>query len=427
MDSYILKLQHDPQTMPPREKPQRNPFVLWTLVAVLVVATIIVVRWLTRETVTIRVARASLENLESSTSTNGKVEPIHEYQAHAAAPGAVQRIYVGVGDKVSVGTLLVTMDDSEARARLASSALSVSTAKLGLDQTEHNGSHEEQLVMAGDIDRARLQQQQAASDLAALRQLQQKGAASPSEVNSAQQRLDAATSSLNVLLARSKGRFSAADLDRARQQVANAKAEQAAAERSYSGANIRSPISGTVYDVPVSEYDYVPAGEDLMDIADLNLIQIRAYFDEPEIGKLAEGQPVRIVWDAKPNKVWHGHIEQVPTDVKSYGTRNVGECLITVDDARGDLLPNTNVTVTVTTSQKSNVLSVPREALHTNGTQNYVYRVINNKLIRTPIQIGVVNNTRVEITSGLNAGEVVALSATSNRDLTSGMPVKIAP
>jgi HlyD family secretion protein len=393
----------------------------------MVVAAVVVVRGLTRETVAIRVAQASLQNLESSTSTNGKVEPIHEYQAHAVAPGVVQRIYVGVGDKVSAGTLLVTMDDSEAQARLASSALSVSTAKLGLDQTEHNGSQEERLVLAGDIDHARLQQQQAANDLAALRQLQQKGAASPSEVSSAQQRLDAATITLQGLMARSKGRFSAGDLDRARQQVANAKAEQAAAERSYSGANIRSPISGTVYDVPVSEYDYVPAGEDLMDIADLNLIQIRAYFDEPEIGKLAEGQPVKIVWDAKPNKVWHGHIEQVPTDVKSYGTRNVGECLITVDDARGDLLPNTNVTVTVTTSQKSNVLSVPREALHTNGAQNYVYRVVKNKLARTPIQIGVVNNTRVEITSGLNAGDVVALSATSNRDLANGMPVKIAP
>jgi HlyD family secretion protein len=413
--------------MPPREKPQRNPFLLWTLVAVVVVAAVVVVRGLTRETVAIRVAQASLQNLESSTSTNGKVEPIHEYQAHAVAPGVVQRIYVGVGDKVSAGTLLVTMDDSEAQARLASSALSVSTAKLGLDQTEHNGSQEERLVLAGDIDHARLQQQQAANDLAALRQLQQKGAASPSEVSSAQQRLDAATITLQGLMARSKGRFSAGDLDRARQQVANAKAEQAAAERSYSGANIRSPISGTVYDVPVSEYDYVPAGEDLMDIADLNLIQIRAYFDEPEIGKLAEGQPVKIVWDAKPNKVWHGHIEQVPTDVKSYGTRNVGECLITVDDARGDLLPNTNVTVTVTTSQKSNVLSVPREALHTNGAQNYVYRVVKNKLARTPIQIGVVNNTRVEITSGLDAGDVVALSATSNRDLANGMPVKIAP
>jgi HlyD family secretion protein len=410
--------------MPPREKTRNNPYVTWTIVLVVVVAIIFTVRRLTRERVVIRTAVVSYQNLDSSTSTNGKVEPIHEFQAHAAFPGVVERLYVGVGDRVNEGTLLAKMDDSDIKARLASSALSITTAKVGLTSTEQNGSQEERLALANDIARTKQQQQQAESDLAALKQLQQKGAASVGEVASAQQRLDNITSTLDGMTARSKGRYSPAEVERARQQLANAQADQAAAETSYASANIRSPISGTVYSVPVSEYDYVPAGEDLMDIADLNLIQIRAYFDEPEIGKLADGQPVKIVWDAKPNKVWHGHIEQVPTTVITYGTRNVGECLITVDDAKGDLLPNTNVTVTVTTSQHQNVLSVPREALHTNGLQNYVFRVVKNKLVRTPVQIDAVNLTRVEIKSGLKADDVVALSATSNRDLSDGMLVK---
>jgi len=410
--------------MPPREKTRNNPYVTWTIVLVVVVAIIFTVRRLTRERVVIRTAVVSYQNLDSSTSTNGKVEPIHEFQAHAAFPGVVERLYVGVGDRVNEGTLLAKMDDSDIKARLASSALSITTAKVGLTSTEQNGSQEERLALANDIARTKQQQQQAESDLAALKQLQQKGAASVGEVASAQQRLDNITSTLDGMTARSKGRYSPAEVERARQQLANAQADQAAAETSYASANIRSPISGTVYSVPVSEYDYVPAGEDLMDIADLNLIQIRAYFDEPEIGKLADGQPVKIVWDAKPNKVWHGHIEQVPTTVITYGTRNVGECLITVDDAKGDLLPNTNVTVTVTTSQHQNVLSVPREALHTNGLQNYVFRVVKNKLVRTPVQIDAVNLTRVEIKSGLKADDVVALSAASNRDLSDGMLVK---
>jgi HlyD family secretion protein len=95
-----------------------------------------------------------------------------------------------------------------------------------------------------------------------------------------------------------------------------------------------------------------------------------------------------------------------------------------VDDARGDLLPNTNVTVTVTTSQRFNVLSIPREALHTEGG-DFVYRVIGGKLVRTPVQIGVVNLTRAEILSGLTEKDTVALSATSNRELSNGLAVKI--
>jgi HlyD family secretion protein len=188
---------------------------------------------------------------------------------------------------------------------------------------------------------------------------------------------------------------------------------------------MRSPLAGTVYSIPVSAYDFVPAGEDLLDVADLNRIQIRAYFDEPEIGKLAIGQAVKVEWPAKPNQTWHGHISRAPTTVITYGTRNVGECIIAVDDARGDLLPNTNVTVTVTTSQRFNVLSIPREGLHTEGMSDFVYRVVGDKLVRTPVQIGVVNLTRVEITSGLTEKDTVALSATSNRDLTNGLAVKV--
>jgi HlyD family secretion protein len=229
---------------------------------------------------------------------------------------------------------------------------------------------------------------------------------------------------MKSLQTRSTDRYSATDRNRSEAQLADAKATLAAAQSSYANDNIRSKVAGTVYSIPVSPYDFVPAGENLMDVADLNRIQIRAYFDEPTIGVLAVGQAVKINWDAKPNQVWHGHISRAPTTVITYGTRNVGECIITVDDARGDLLPNTNVVVTVTTSQRFNVLSVPREALHTDAG-DYVYRVLNDKLVRTPVQVGVVNLTRAEIISGLTEKDTVALSATSNRELSNGLAVKI--
>src|SRR5271170_3914610 len=162
-----------------------------------------------------------------------------------------------------------------------------------------------------------------------------------------------------------------------------------------------------------------------MDVADLSYVQITAYFDEPEIGGLAAGQQVKIIWDAKPDRVWHGHVKLAPTVVVPYGTRNVGECIITVDDAHGDLLPNTNVIVTVTTAQRFNALSIPREALHTEAG-NFVFRVVDNKLLRTPVQVGVATNLiRAEITSGLTEKDTVALGAANNRELSNGLTVKI--
>jgi HlyD family secretion protein len=399
--------------------------MLWGIVLAVVVLAVVAVRSFTREKVEIRVAAVNHQNLLSTVSTNGRVEPVEYFQAHAPAAGVVAKLYVSVGQKVKAGDLLVKMDDADTVARLATANSTLQSAELNEQNLQQSGSQEERLALQADLSRAEMRKKQAEIDLAALRQLQQKGAASAAEVASAEQRLQEATSLLQNTQLRGTQRYSLGDHARAQAQLADAQAAVTAAHSSYAASNIRSPLSGTVYSIPVSTYDFVPAGEDLLDVADLNRIQVRAYFDEPEIGQLAVGQAVKIVWDAKPNQSWHGHISRAPSTVITYGTRNVGEAIITVDDARGDLLPNTNVTVTVTTSQRFNVLSVPREALRTEGASDYVFRVIAGKLVRTPVQVGVVNLTRVEITGGLTEKDTVALSATSNRDLSHGLAVKI--
>jgi len=205
--------------------------------------------------------------------------------------------------------------------------------------------------------------------------------------------------------------------------LAEAQANYAAAIANLNNVQVRAPFDGTVYSVSVNPYDYVSPGDDLVEMADLSRLRVRAYFDEPEIGQLADGQAVKIVWDAKPSLVWHGHIVQVPDTVITYGTRTVGEVLISVEDSDGQLLPNTNVTATVTTLARQNVLAVPREALHTEGSANYVYVLNGHTLEKRAIGIGGVNLTQVEITSGLNSGDTVALSSTSTLPLSNGMHV----
>jgi HlyD family secretion protein len=400
--------------------------MLWGIFLAVIALVFIIVRSSTRDVIAIRVAVVDHQNIVSSVSTNGKVEPIEEFPAYAPAPGVVAKVYVEVGQKVKAGDLLVKMNDSDTVAKIAAANAGLHSAQATLHDIDQGGSQDERIGFSGDLGRAEQQQQQAVKDLATLQQLQQKGAASASEVAAAEQRLQTADSSLKGLQLRKTQRYSTTDRARAKAQLDDASAALAAAQANYANDNIRAPFAGTVYSIPVSNYDFVPAGENLLDVADLNRIQVRAYFDEPEIGKLAIGQPVKIAWDARPNQTWHGHISRAPSTVITYGTRNVGECIITVDDARGDLLPNTNVVVTVTTSQRFNVLSVPREALHTEGG-DFVYRVVANKLVRTPVKVGLgVNLTRVEILSGLTEKDTVALNAINNRELSNGLPVKVA-
>jgi HlyD family secretion protein len=393
---------------------------------VLVVLGVIALKSMTRERITIRTAKVSYEDLTKSFSTNGKVEPMDDFQAHAQAAGQVQNVYVNVGDKVKVGQLLLKMDDKYAIASLAHANSTLQAAQLAAGDIQHGGSQDERNTNAADLTRATLQRQQDATSLAALQQLQQKGAASAGEVLAAQHRLQVDDNTVQSIQQHSTQRYGQADQARAQAELADARAAVIAAQSSYDSANIRSKIAGTVYYLPVSQYDYVSAdSNDLVYVANLNRMRITAYFDEPDIGNLAAGQPVTITWEAKPGTTWHGHITQAPTTVISYLTRFVGECFIDVDDANGDLKPNANVNITVTTAQHLHVLSISREALRFDGAQPYVFRIVRNKLVKTPIKItgGIVNLNQVEIVGGLSEDDIIALNATTNRDLTNGLAV----
>ena len=400
---------------------------LWILLAVvIVVAIFFIVR--RKPSVQVRAARVSRQDLTNTIPTNGKVEPIVDFQAHAPNPGVIARLYVHLGEQVHKGQELLRMDSADAANRVAGAQAGLDTAQAGLMNMQHGGTQDERLSEQADLASAQNQVQQAQATLATDQKLLAQGAASPNEVASAQQQLTTAQNRVAQVQKRMNDRYGSVDLSSQRAQVAQARANLSAAQSSYANVDVHAPFSGTIYSLPVAQYDFVQPGQALINVADLTKLQIRAYFDEPEIGKLAAGQPVTITWEAKPGLVWHGHVEQAPTTVITYGTRNVGECLITVDDARGDLLPNTNVTVRVTTAQRNNVLSVPREALHTEGSVNFVYKIVNNKLVRTPVEIApnaVVNLTRAEISGGLNEGDLIALGATSEVDLSNGMKVQV--
>jgi len=318
------------------------------------------------------------------------------------------------------------MDDTDARKELMTAEASLASSRLALQTAEQGGTAAERVTSTADIDAAKAQVQQATHSLAALEKLQAQGAASANEVVQAQHQLTADQAKVDELQATKGARYSTGDLQSLKAQVAEAKAGVDAAQSAYAGVDIHAPFAGTVYALPVTQYAFVPAGETLVQLANLGKIQIRAYFDEPEIGLLKVGQPVTIEWQAKRNEFWHGHVLTVPTTITTYGTtRNVGETLISVDDANGVLLPNTNVTVTVMEEKHENVLSLPREALQTKGTSNSVFRIVGDRLVKTPVTVGLSNNERFEITGGLNEGDLVALGAVTEADLSDGLRVKV--
>jgi HlyD family secretion protein len=404
---------------------QTSRIWLWIGAAVLLVVVFFVARNLTRDHMPVHAATATRAELFSTVPTNGLVEPVRNYEFHSPLATSVREIYVQQGDHVKAGQLLMQLDDVNARARVATAESALRSAEATYDATRQGGTLEERQSLSSNISRSHLDLAEAQRELAALQKLQTTGAASASEVATAQQRVALAQDGLAALQARQQTRYSAAELERAKSAVADAQAGLTAARDILSRTSYRAPIDGTVYSIPVSRSDFVEEGKLLLQMTDLKSLRVRAYFDEPEIGNLAVGQKITVVWDARHGKEWHGHITQVPSTIVEYKTRNVGEVLVAVDDADGGLLPDTHVTVTVTTSSEPNILTVPRESLHVENGKYYVFRVVDGSLVRTPVTTGTINLTQVAITTGLKDGDVVATGSLNGLPLEEGVPVKV--
>jgi HlyD family secretion protein len=392
---------------------------------VLTIAVFFSVRSLTRDRLPVRVAAAVHMPLVSTISTNGRVEPETNYEIHSPISATVKAVYVQPGDQVAAGKLLLVLDNVQALAREATAKSGVKAAQAALEAATHNGSQQERQMTAADETRARLERDEARRSLEALTKLNSNGAASNNEVAGARQRLAAAEANLHALSQTATSRYSPAEVERARAALADAEANLTAARQVVAQTSVRAPVAGTVYSLDAGHTEFLEEGKLLLQLADLHQERIRAYFDEPEIGRLAVGQKIQIKWDAKPGRIWNGHIERTPVTVINLGTRSVGEVIVKIDDADGGLLPDTNVTVTVTISSDPNVLSVPREALHSENGKTYVYKVLNGSLHRSYVTIGTLNLTQVSILSGLNEGDTVATGTTSGQLLQEGVPIKV--
>ncbi|HTJ29965.1 MAG TPA: efflux RND transporter periplasmic adaptor subunit [Acidobacteriaceae bacterium] len=407
------------------ESKQKSRVWLWVGAGVVLVIVFFIARWMARDQVPVRAASAARAELINTVSTNGIVEPIDKVEFHSPLATSVRKLYVQEGQHVKAGQLLMQLDDSVARARVATAESALHTALASQEAITHGGTLEERQSMSASVTRDQLDLTQKQQALASLEKLHATGAASQAEVDAAKQRLALAQDTLATDQGRQTTRYSPVERGRATAGVADAQANLAAAQAVLAQTTIKAPIDGTVYSVPVTSSDFVEEGKLLLQMADLKQQRVRAYFDEPDIGKLAVGQKIRIVWDAYPGREWHGHVTSIPSTVVSYNTRNVGEVLVAIDDVDDTLLPETHVTVTVTTSSAPNTLTVPREALHSEGGKAFVYRIISGDLVRTDVKTGTANLTQVPILSGLNEGDVVATTSMNGVTLEDGLPVKV--
>jgi len=372
------------------------------------------------------------ENLVSSITSNGKVEPIAPYVMRAQLDTFVEKVRAIEGQSVRKGQVILELDIKDAAAKLSEAKGKLLKAQDDLRAAKAGGRADEAARVAGDLAKAQAERDRLEKNHDVLLRLIAQQAATQEELAANDLALTKAKAEVTRLTA-AKQEFDRGvklDTDQAGLKVAQSQSEVAALEEKVRQGKITAPADGTLYSLPVKAGDYVRLGQLLAEMADLHRVRVRAFIDEPELGALEPNAPVKITWDALPSKTWAGRTEMIPKQVVPHGTRSVGELLCAVNNDKLELLPNINVNVSINSRERIGVLSVPRGAVAAEGGRRYVFVVRRSQLgvgkstlEKREIHVGIADATNYEVVSGLKEDDLVALPG--DVDLRDGMTVTV--
>ncbi|MCL4401240.1 MAG: efflux RND transporter periplasmic adaptor subunit [Acidobacteria bacterium] len=366
-------------------------------------------------------AKVKRETLVSTLPTNGKVEPIEWQAVRAENAGLVATVPVQEGQIVGRGAVLAKLTDTGLQAELSSAQARVEEARAGLTTIEAGGRASQLTEIENNLARARFEQQAAAREYESLRRLVEKQAATRVEMLAAQGRLKEAELQIEALGRQRASLIANSDKAVALAKLKDAEAAVSLAQSRIAETVIRSPIAGTVYNLAARAGSYLDTGDLVANVGRVDRIRVRVYVDEPELGRVAVGQPVIITWDALPDKQWDGTVERKPAAVVALGSRQVGEVLVTIGNPGRELVPGTNVNAEIRTSVVPNALAIPKEALRRRPSGPGVFALNGETLQWRSVTTGTSSITQVQITSGLSEGDSIVLP--TERTLQDGQRV----
>lgn len=364
--------------------------------------------------------------IESSVSTNGKVEPVDWAAARAETAGVVRAIDVQRGQNVKASQTLVLLDTTAAQSDLAG-ALARQQEAQAETQTLGEGGKASQLANLNDSIRTA----QTALDIAqrnyeAMQRLASQQAATKLQLQDARDSVERAKLQLAALEDQRRTLVTASDKSVAQARLHDAQTEVSLAQHRVGLGNIKTPISGTLYQFDLKLGAYLQPGDIVGLIGDIDQVKVTVYVDEPDLGRVGVGMPVTITWDARPGQKWFGRVDKLPTEVTALGTRTVGEVTTIVDNPNHDLLPGVTVNAIITSKVVSDALAIPKAALRVIQNVNGVYKLRGDRLVWTLVKPGVSDINDVQILDGLQQGDKVAdrVVEPSDAEITNGMRVK---
>ncbi len=416
--------------------------------------------------VTVQTAKAQKQTLSAVVSASGEIKPKTYVNIGANAFGKIVKLHVKEGDRVKKGDLLAQLENVQSTADVNANKASLQAA-----ETDYVAAEAGLQTSRADLNKAQSDADHARLDWERAQGLYKDALIAKQDFDTKK----AAWESAEAMLVQAQAR------------VEQAKAQKDSAQRhiTQNAANLTrvsdvlqktvytAPYDGVITNLPVREGETVvigiqnAPGSTLMTLADMSVITAEVKVDETDIVNVRMGQPAEVTIDAIPRKVFHGTVTEIgdnaivrSTGVSTSQATSTSEeakdfkVVVTLTDPPEGLRPGLSATAKITTATRTNVVSVPIQALTVRNQADLVPKdakgsvhaaptpppdaakakqeiqgvfVIRNKKAEfVPVDTGISGTTDIEVTKGLNEGdEVITGSYKVLRTLKPGTSVKI--
>ena len=419
---------------------------------------------------TVQTGKAQRQDLATIVSASGEIKPKTYVNIGANAYGKITHLYVKEGDQVKKGQLLAQIENVQSAADVSAGQAAVQAA-----ETDALAADAALKTAQADLLRAQADYDRNKLDWDRAQNLFQDGLIAKSDFDSRKNAWAAADAGLTQAQARVAQ--AKAQQDSATKHVAQARANLTRVTDVLQKTTYSAPYDGVVTNLPVREGESVvigiqnALGSTLMTIADMSVITAEVKVDETDIVNVHLGQPAEIAIDAIPKKTFHGTVSEIGDNaiVRSSGVSTSQQAtaseeakdfkvVVTLTDPPRDLRPGLSTTAKITTATRSNVLSVPIQALTLRTKEQIepqnnppgsvhaaapaakevasktkkdddvqgVFVIRSKKALFVPVTTGITGVTDIEVVDGLKEGdEVITGSYKVLRTLRPGASVKI--
>jgi len=334
--------------------------------------------------VDVPVVKAAVGNVESTLEISGALAPRSRVAVKSKLPGTIERMFVDIGDAVSMGQTIATIDRREIDAQMEAAVATVAVTKAALETAEAN------LASAVlEHDRAKT--------------LFDKGALP-------RQRLDGAETA---------HRAAVAQRDLATANLAQSNAALRRTREVQSNATVTSPVNGFVVE---RNYDSgsTPGDKPIVVVADLREMKLEAGVSELEAGRLRVGMKAAVSVQAKPGQAFAGQLAAIAPEVDERN-RHFKIDVRVPNDGR-TLLSGMYATARIAEAAATNVVLIPKDAVATRDGKRIVQKVQGDAVSVVEVVEGLADGARVQIVKGLAAGDTVL--ADGRRQLATGAKVR---